>query len=137
MESNGWFQSPDRLLYKEKRPEQPKISRTQEVNAESKPLKEVVFQIAQKEADKWDFLLETSSYWKTLWGTSVKGKKLKRKKGHLQTEIENVRNYRVKRVQKAPEKLESPGWRFVRVKNDVLKCEGRVSGFQPTYLIEG
>jgi len=55
---------------------------------------------------------------------------LKRKRGPLQTEeIENARNYRVKRVQaEATEVLESPGWKFVRdEKTDILKCVGRVS----------
>ena len=97
--------SPDWLFDEEKRPEQPNLCTTNEVNAEIKPLKEVMFQEAQKEADEWDFLLERSSYWKTLrvtawclwfkYNCSLKGQK----KGPLQTEeIENARNYWVRRV---------------------------------------
>ena len=134
----------------EKQPEQPNLSSTKEVNVESKPLKEIVFQIAQKEADEWDWLLERNSYWRTLRVTAwclrfkhnclAKGQKLKRNKGPLQTEeIENARNCWAKRVQSnTPETLESPGWKFVRDENtDVLKCEGRISGYRPTYLNGG
>ena len=150
MECNGWFHGPDWLLDEEKQPEQPNLSCTKEVNVESKPLKEVVFQVAQKEVDEWDWLLERSSYWKTLRVTAwclrfkhnclAKGQKLKRKSGPLQTEeIENARNYWVKRVQgKEPEVLESPGWKFVRDKEtDVLKCEGRISKYRPIYINGG
>ena len=150
MECNGWFHGPDWLLDEEKQPEKPNLSCTKEVNVESKPLKEVVFQVAQKEVDEWDWLLERSSYWKALRDTAwclrfkhnclAKGQKLKRKSGPLQTEeIENARNYWVKRVQgEAPEVLESPGWKFVRDKEtDVLKCEGRISKYRPIYINGG
>ena len=125
MEGNGWFHSPDWLLDEEKQPEQPNLNCTKEVNVESKPLKEVVFQVAQEEVDEWDWLLERSSYWKTLRVTAwclrfkhnclVKVQKLKRVKVPLQTEeIENAKNYCVKRVQgETPEMLDSPGWKFV------------------------
>lgn len=135
MESNGWFHGPDWLLDEEKQPVQPNLNCSKEVNIESKPLKESVFQVIEKQPDEWDLLLERSSYWKTLRVTAwclrfkqnclAKGQKSKRKSGPLQTEeIENARNHWVKKVQSnTPETLESPGWRFVRdEETDILKC---------------
>ena len=55
----------------------------------------------------------------------------------LQTEeIENAKKYWVKRVEgETSEMLDSRGWKFVRDENpDVLKCEGRISGYRPIYL---
>jgi hypothetical protein len=103
MDCNGWFHGPDWLIDEEKQPEQPKLNCTKDVNVESKPLKEVVFQVVHKEADEWDLLLGRSSYWRTLrvmawcsrfkYNCLAKGRKLIRKKGPLQTqEIENTRN---------------------------------------------
>ena len=54
MEGNGWFHGPDWLLDKEKQPEQPNLNCTKEVNVKNKPLKELVFQVTQKEVDEWD-----------------------------------------------------------------------------------
>ena len=54
-------------------------------------------------------------------------------------EITTASDYWVKRVQKAEETcLKSPGWKLV--KDDctgVLKCEGRIKGYRPTYLPGG
>ena len=109
MEGNG-FHGPNWLFDEEKQSEKPNLNCTEKVNVESKPLKEVVFQVAQKEVDECDWLLERSSYWKTLRVTTwclrfkhnclVKIQKLKRVKSPLQTEeIENAKNCWVKRVQ--------------------------------------
>ncbi|XP_028415516.1 uncharacterized protein LOC114538581 [Dendronephthya gigantea] len=130
----------------ENQPKQPDLNCTQEVNIESKPLKEVVFQVAERDSDEWDLLLERSRYWKVLRVTAwclrfknnclARGQKLKRKNGPLQTEeIVNARNLWVKRVQsETPEMLKSPGWKFVRdEETNILKCEGRISGYRPTH----
>ena len=52
MESNGWFRGPDCLLDEEKQPAQPNLNSSKEVNIESKPLKESVFQVIKKEPDE-------------------------------------------------------------------------------------
>ena len=121
MEGNGWFYGPNWLFDEEKQPEKPNLNCTKKVNVESRHLKEVVFQVAQKEVDEWDWLLERSSNWKTLRVTTwclrfkhnclVKIQKLKRVKGTLQAEeIENAKNFWVKRVQaETLQMLDSPG----------------------------
>jgi hypothetical protein len=150
MESNGWYYGPDWLLDQEKHPVQPNLNCTKDVNTECKPLKESVFQVVEKEPDEWDLLLERRSYWRTLRVTAwclrfkhnclASSQKLNRKNGPIQTdEIENARNHWVNKVQSnMPETLESPGWKFVRDDEaNVLKCEGRISGYRPTYLNGG
>ena len=66
--------------------------------------------------------------------------KFKKKSGPLVTkEIATARNYWVKRVQKADEAcLQSPGWKLIKDEHTgVLKCEGRIKGYRPTYLPGG
>ena len=66
--------------------------------------------------------------------------KFKKTSGPLVTEeITTARNYWVKRVQKADKAcLQSPGWKLVEDEHTgVLKCEGRVKGYRPTYLPGG
>ncbi len=150
MESNGWYYGPDWLLDQEKHPVQPDLNCTKDVNTECKPWEESVFQVLEKEPDEWDLLLERRSYWRTLRVTAwclrfkhnclASSQKLKRKNGPIQTDkIENARNHWVNKVQSSmPETLESPGWKFVRDDEaNVLKCEGRISGYRPTYLNGG
>lgn len=66
--------------------------------------------------------------------------KLKKKSGPLVTkEITTVRDYWVKRVQKADEAcLRSPGWKLIKGEHTgVLKCKGIIKGYRPTYLPGG
>ena len=71
----------------------------------------------------------------------LKAKKSQRTKGPLTTEeIVDARDKWVRRVQSndVPESLQSPGWKLIEdTTNGVLKCEGRIAGYQPTYLREG
>ncbi|XP_020611021.1 uncharacterized protein LOC110049558 [Orbicella faveolata] len=54
-------------------------------------------------------------------------------------EITTASNYWVKRVQKADDTcLQSPGWKLIKDEHTgVLKCEGRIKGYRPTYLPGG
>ena len=66
--------------------------------------------------------------------------KLKRRSGPLVTEeITTGRTYWVRRVQRADQaSLQSPGWKLVEDEDTgVLKCQGRVKGYRPTYLPGG
>ena len=135
MESNEWFHGPDWLLDEEKQPVQPNLNCSKEVNIESKPLKESVFQVIEKEPDEWDSLLGQSSYWKTLRVTAwclrfkhnclAKEQKSKRKSGPLQTEeIENARNHWVKKVQSnTPETSRVPVGDLCRMRNRYFKVQ--------------
>jgi len=70
----------------------------------------------------------------------VRRNKLKKMRGPLVTEeITTAINYWVKRVQKADDAcLQSPGWKPIKDEHaGVLKCEGRIKGYRPTYLPGG
>ncbi|XP_068741919.1 uncharacterized protein [Montipora capricornis] len=66
--------------------------------------------------------------------------KLNGRSGPLVTEeITTARTCWVRRVQRADQaSLQSPGWKLVEDEHTgVLKCEGRVKGYRPTYLPGG
>ena len=114
------------------------------MNARNKWVKRVQKEI---EIDEWDELLDRNTYWRTLRVTAwalrfigncrLKARRGQRTKGPLTTdEIVNARNKWVKRVQKKDGvELRSPGWKLVEEPiSGILKCEGRITGYQPTYL---
>ena len=150
LHNQEWFTGPEWLLSKENWPEQPELKKNQATHQEYK-VTETVFLCEEKEADEWDELLDRSTYWRTLRVTAwilrfvsncrLKAKKSQRTKGPLTTEeIVDARDKWVRRVQSndVPESLQSPGWKLIEdTTNGVLKCEGRIAGYQPTYLREG
>ena len=150
LHNQEWFTGPEWLLNKENWPEQPELKKNQATHQEYK-VTETVFLCEEKEADEWDELLDRSTYWRTLRVTAwilrfvsncrLKAKKSQRTKGPLTTEeIVDARDKWVRRVQSndVPESLQSPGWKLIAdTTNGVLKCEGKIAGYQPTYLREG
>ena len=100
--------------------------------------------------DEWDALHERSTFWQTMRviervlrfinNCKARRNKFKKASGPLVTEeITTARNHWVKRVQKADKAcLQSPGWNLVKDEHTgVLKCEGRIKGYRPTYLPGG
>lgn len=70
----------------------------------------------------------------------LKAKKTQRTKGPLTTdEIVNARDKWVNREQSNDGvELQSPRWKLIEdTTNGVLKCEGRIVGYQPIYLRKG
>ena len=150
MERGNWFAGPDWLLDERKWPQQPKLNNTKETDEEFKATQEAVLRTNECKLDEWDALLERSTYWRTVRVTAwvlrfisnckARRNKLKKKSGPLVTEeIATARNYWVKRVQKADETcLQLPGWKLIKDEHTgVLKCEGRIKGYRPTYLPGG
>jgi hypothetical protein len=110
---------------------------------------EPIFYCNEQETDEWDHLFERSSYWRTLRVTAwilrfvnncrSKARRDKRRNGPLNTdEIMNARNKWVWRVQQKDQPdIQSPGWRLVEERDTgILKCEGRVTSYQPNILGE-
>ena len=150
MQLGEWFEGPEWLLNKEEWPEQPKLETTKSISEEHKPVKEEALYSMKKEPDEWDALLDRSTLWRTLrvtaWtlrfmhNTLAKKRKAKKRTGPLTTEqIERARDHWVKKVQADVESdLETPGWKLVTEESTViLKCKGRIPGYQPTYIEGG
>ena len=145
MESLGWFTGPKWLLDERDWPPQPELKTSKDTHSEYKDTELVLFN-NEREADKWDDLLNQSSYWRTLRVTAwmlrfvgncrTKSKK-KRKIGPLNTdEILNARKRWVKRVQDGGQTvIKSPGWKLEKdPQTEILTCKGRVKNYQPIYL---
>jgi hypothetical protein len=143
----NWFNGPDWLLEKEQWPEQPNLTVSKAVDQESKPIKEQALFTKERKPDEWDALLERNTYWRTLRVTAwalrflnnclAKIRRSKKKSGPLVTEeIIAARNSWVRRVQRGvnPE-LQAPGWKIIEDnETKVLKCKGRIHGYEPIYL---
>ena len=150
MERGSWLTGPEWLLDERQWPQQPRLNNTEETDKECKATREVVLRTQERKLDEWDVLLERSNYWRTIRVTAwvlrfisncrARKNKLKKTSGPLVTEeINTARNCWVKRVQKADEVyLQSPGWRLIKDEHTgILKCEGRIKGYRPTYLPGG
>ena len=146
LESQECFAGPNWLLGEDKWPGQPELKKNRETHGEYKTT-EPIFYCNEQETDEWDDLLDRSSYWRTLRVTAwilrfvnncrSKARRDKRRNGPLNTdEITSARNKWVRRVQQKdwPD-IQSPGWRLVEERDaGILKCEGRVTNYQPIYL---
>ena len=141
MERGNWLTGPNWLFDETQWPQQPKLKCTKVAVEECRPTPQ------ERKLDKWDALLERGAYWRTRRVTAwmlrfisnckARTNKLKRRSGPLKTkEITTARTYWVRRVQRADQaSLQSPGWKLVEDEDTgVLKCEGRVKGYRPTYL---
>ena len=150
MEKDGWFNGPEWLVNPDKWPKQPKLERTKTVLDEQKPMTEVAFNTQEKGPDEWDLLLSRSSYWKiirvTAWAlrfvSNARARKQKTNlaKGPLTTnELEQSKVRWVKKVQEdMSSELRAPGWEVIREGDSgLLKCKGRIPGYQPIYLERG
>ena len=166
MEENEWYTGPQWLLTKEDWPAQPNIKCTPRSQEEEKPLKDIVAYTREEtppkpkeqgkgsteghETDDWDELLSRNTYWRTLRITAwvlrfktnslAKLKKIKKKLGPLYTEeLVTAKQHWVKRVQRGiPDDMERPGWKLVKDKEtNILKCSGRIQGYNPVYLEDG
>jgi hypothetical protein len=123
---------------------------TTSVSQECKPIKEQALFTKDREPDKWDALLERNTYWRSLRVTAwalrflnnclARVRRNQKQSGPLVSEeIILARNAWSRRVQQGvnPE-LQAPGWRIVEDEvTKVLKCEGRVNGYEPIYLDGG
>ena len=103
-----------------------------------------------QETDEWEELLSRSTYWRVLRITAwvlrfktnslAKLRKIKRKSGPLCTEeLVEAKQHWVERVQRGiPDGMERPGWKQVKDKEtNLLKCTGRIQGYNPVYLEDG
>ena len=165
MEENAWYEGPQRLLTREHWPPQPSIKCTPRSQEEEKPLKDIVAYTREEtpnktkeqakgssedqETDKWEELLLQSTYWRTLritaWVLRFKTKSLAKlnkikKSGPLYTkELAKAKQHWVERAQRGiPDDMERPGWKLVKDKEtNLLKCTGRIQGYNPVYLEDG
>ena len=150
MVKGEWFEGPEWLLSEKDWPDQPELKSSSAVNSEFRPMKETLFHANEVKSDEWEQLLERNTYWKTLrttaWGLRfvknclAKVKKGKPTKGQLTTEeILNARDYWVRKEQnKITEIKQTPGYRVEKdEETGILKCYGRIQGYNPTYLEMG
>ena len=150
MVKGEWFEGPEWLLSEKDWPNQPELKSSSAVNSEFRPMKETVFHANEVKSDEWEQLLERKTYWQTLrttaWGLRfvknclAKVKKGKPTKGQLTTEeILNARDYWVGKEQnKITEIKQTPGYRVEKgEETGILKCYGRIQGYNPTYLEMG
>ena len=150
MKKGKWYEGPDWLLNEEDWPDQPKLERTRLVDEEHKPVQEEVLYSVKRASDQWDALLSRSTLWKTFRVTAwalrfvhnslIKRRNAGKRTGPLTTEEMNAaRQLWIKKVQGDVEPaLENPGWKLVAEESTgILKCHGRISGYQPTYIQGG
>ena len=163
MGENEWYEGPTWLLTKEDWPPQPIIRCTPKNQEEEKPLKEIVAYTREEvqtktkeleegstenqETDEWDELLSRNTYWRALritaWAlrfstnSHAQSKKRKKISGPLSTgELAEAKRRWAERAQKGiPDDLKKPGWELVKDKEtNLLKCKGRIQGYNPVYL---
>ena len=151
MEKGEWYEGPQWLLTNQDWPEQPNIKCSSRSQEEEKPVKELMaYTKEENPADEWDELLARQPYWKVLratdWALRFKGNSLsksqrvKKTSGPLRTaELVSARIHWVRRAQRGVlENMEKPGWKLAKEKETgVLKCVGRIPGYNPTYLENG
>ena len=99
--------------------------------------------------DEWHLLLERNSYWGTLCVTawvlrfvdnSLAKRRGPKKKSALHTgEIEAAKKCWIRKAQRnVNDEVEAPGWQLIKdEETGVLKCKGRIAGYQPIYLDAG
>ena len=150
MQRGQWFEGPEWLLHEEEWPEQPELEKTKSVSEEHRPEKEESLYSAKKEPDEWDTLLGRSKLWRTFRVTAwalrfkhnslTKKHKAKKRTGPLTTEeLSYARDRWIRKEQADLEPdLESPCWKLVTEESTgILKCKGRIPGYQPTYIEGG
>ena len=127
-----------------------KLQQTPSVTSEEKLIKEIVAFTEENQTHEWDLLLERKLYWNTLRITAcvlrlvhnsrAKKRGLAKINCPLTTEeILRSRYIWIRKVQRhIPEDTECSGWRWGRYENSmILKCVGRIRGYEPIYLENG
>ena len=150
LEASEWFTGPAWLVDKEQWPKQPELKCSREVNDEHKPFKETVLYNQQREADEWTELLSRNEFWRTLrvtaWAlrflhnATVNHRAEHRRTGPLiAEEITSAKKHWIKREQRnIPPDLQTSGFELTMEEGTgILKCKGRIQGYQPTYLEGG
>ena len=147
MKAGKWFEGPDWLIDEDKWPEQPRLETSTSVSEECSPTKQRVL-FAKHEPDEWDAVFDKHPYWKairiTAWALrfakNSQAKKRQEKKIMPLTieEIKHSEEFWVKRVQaNVNVDLETPGWKVVKDDKGILRCKGRIVGYQPIYIEKG
>ena len=149
METGGWFTGPEWLLDKKQWPDQPDFKCTKDVNDEYKPIKEENLYAKEHKPDEWETLLERKKYWKALRVTAwalrflnnclARRHSTKKLTGPLTTEeIVDAKNLWIKKVQRGTSpNLQAPGWDLVKDDRNILRCSGRIPGYNPVYIEGG
>lgn len=148
MEAEKWFEGPDWLLDEEGWPEQPKLETSTIISEECSPAKLNALLTVDREPDEWDVVIEKHPYWKamriTAWAMRfVNNCRAKNAQGEeimplTLEEISDAEERWVKRVQSDVNvELENPGWTIVKDDRGILRCKGRITGYQPIYLEKG
>ena len=149
METGGWFTGPEWLLDEKQWPDQPDFECTKDVNDEHKPIKEENLYTKEHKPDEWEALLERHRYWKTLPVTAwalrfLKNSLARRQRATKLTgpltpqEIRNAKKRWIKKVQSSTSpNLRTPGWELVKDDTSILRCSGRISGYNPIYIEGG
>ena len=149
METGGWFTGPEWLLDEKQWPDQPDFECTKDVNDEHKPIKEENLYTKEHKPDEWEALLERHKYWKTLRVTAwalrfLKNSLARRQRATKLTgpltpeEIRNAKKRWIKKVQSSTSpNLRTPGWELVKDDTSILRCSGRISGYNPIYIEGG
>ena len=150
LEASEWFTRPAWLVDKEQWPKQPALKCSRGVNDEHKPFKETVLYNQQREADEWTELLSRNEFWRTLrvtaWAlrflhnATVNHRAEHRRTGPLiAEEITSAKKHWIRREQRnIPPDLQTSGFELTMEEGTgILKCKGRIQGYQPTYLEGG
>ena len=149
MERGGWFTGPEWLLDEKQWPDQPDFKCTKDVNDKYKPIKEENLYAKEHKSDEWETLLERNKYWKALrvtaWALRFRNNSLARRHrtkkltGLLTTEeMEDAKNRWIVKVQRSTSpSLQTPGWDLVKDNRNILRCSGRIPGYNPVYVEGG
>ena len=149
METGGWFTGPEWLLDKKQWPNQPDFECTRDVNNECKPIKEENLYAKEHKPDEWETLLERNKYWKALrvtaWALRFRNNSLatrymtKKLTGPLTTEeMVHAKDRWIKKVQRSTSpSLQTSGWDLVKDNRSILRCSGRIPGYNPIYIEGG
>ena len=117
---------------------------------EHKPFKETVLYNQQREADEWTELLSRNEFWRTLRVTAwalrfLHNATVNHRAEHRRTdpliaeEITSAKKHWIRREQRnIPPDLQTSGFELTMEEGTgILKCKGRIQGYQPTYLEGG
>lgn len=146
MQKGKWFEGPDWLMNEDEWPVQPRLERTTSVSEEHKPEKEKVLYAGKREPNEWDAILTRSTLWRTFRVTVfvrnslIKRRNTRKRCGPLTSEDINTASTQwIRRAQTWVEPtLESPGLKLATEEDTgILKCHGRIPGYQPTYIEGG
>ena len=124
LKTSEWFTGPASLVDKEQWPKQPELKCSREVNDERKPFNKTILYNQEREADEWTELLRGE----------------RKQTGPLTAEeITSAKNNLIKREQRnIPPDLQTSGFELTKEEGTgILKCKGRIQGYQPTYIVGG